>query len=81
MKTFVERRKGFEAPMTRRGRDRSEPGSNALPPGGGSGLENQTALCAPHHLRGVHGGRLRVSGTAPDHLAWALADGTPLGPR
>jgi hypothetical protein len=45
--------------------------------GGGNGLENQTALCAPHHLRGIHGGRLRVSGTAPDRLVWELADGTP----
>lgn len=49
--------------------------------GGGDGPGNQTALCAPHHLRGVHGGRLRVSGSAPDRLRWELADGTPLGPR
>jgi hypothetical protein len=48
--------------------------------GGGNDPGNQTALCAPHHLRGVHGGRLRVSGTAPDRLVWELADGTPLGP-
>ncbi len=45
--------------------------------GGGSGAGNTTGLCAPHHLRGIHGGRLRVSGTAPDHLVWELADGTP----
>lgn len=47
--------------------------------GGGNDLGNQTALCAPHHLRGVHGGRIRVYGTAPDRLVWELADGTPLG--
>ncbi|HET6922908.1 MAG TPA: HNH endonuclease signature motif containing protein, partial [Anaeromyxobacteraceae bacterium] len=45
--------------------------------GGSDDLGNQTATCAPHHLRGIHGGRLRVSGTAPDELAWELADGTP----
>ncbi len=49
--------------------------------GGGNGPENQVAVCAPHHLRGIHGGLIRVSGTAPDHLVWELADGTPLGPR
>ncbi|HEU4383354.1 MAG TPA: HNH endonuclease signature motif containing protein [Anaeromyxobacteraceae bacterium] len=45
--------------------------------GGGNGSENTTGLCAPHHLRGIHGGRLRVSGAAPDHLVWELADGRP----
>ncbi len=45
--------------------------------GGGNGVDHTTGLCAPHHLRGVHGGRLRVSGTAPDRLVWELADGTP----
>ncbi len=47
--------------------------------GGGEGAENLTALCAPHHLRGIHGGRLRVSGTAPDHLVWELASGACFG--
>jgi hypothetical protein len=45
--------------------------------GGSHDPGNQTALCAPHHLRGIHGGRIRVSGTAPDRLVWELADGTP----
>jgi hypothetical protein len=45
--------------------------------GGGNDLGNLTGLCAPHHLRGIHGGRLRVSGTATDRLVWELADGTP----
>ncbi len=33
---------------------------------------NLVSLCATHHLRGVHMGRLRVSGTAPDRLHWEL---------
>ena len=49
--------------------------------GGSDDPGNLTPLCVPHHLRGVHRGRLRVSGTAPDHLRWELADGTPLGPK
>ncbi|HET6923356.1 MAG TPA: HNH endonuclease signature motif containing protein [Anaeromyxobacteraceae bacterium] len=48
--------------------------------GGGNDLGNMTALCAPHHLRGIHGGRLRVSGTAPDRLVWHLANGRPFRP-
>jgi hypothetical protein len=46
--------------------------------GGGNDPGNRTAICAPHHLRGIHGGLIRVSGTAPDKLVWELADGTPL---
>ena len=45
--------------------------------GGSNDPGNLTALCAPHHLRGIHGGRLRVSGTAPDRLVWELNDGRP----
>jgi hypothetical protein len=47
--------------------------------GDGDGLENTVSLCAPHHLRGIHGGLLRVTGTAPDGLAWRLRSGAPLG--
>jgi hypothetical protein len=47
--------------------------------GGGNDPGNRVALCAPHHLRGIHGGRLRVSGTAPDRLVWELASGAPFG--
>jgi hypothetical protein len=43
--------------------------------GGGDERENLVALCAFHHLRGVHGGYLRVSGRAPDGLTWEI------GPR
>ena len=38
--------------------------------GGGDELANLTALCAPHHLAGVHRGYLRVQGAAPDRLSW-----------
>ncbi|HET7754130.1 MAG TPA: HNH endonuclease signature motif containing protein, partial [Anaeromyxobacteraceae bacterium] len=40
--------------------------------GGSDDVENLTALCAWHHLRGVHGGYLRVAGRAPDALRWFL---------
>ena len=32
--------------------------------------ENLISLCAAHHLHGIHGGRMRVTGTAPDKLVW-----------
>jgi HNH endonuclease len=40
--------------------------------GGGDEPENLVALCAAHHLVGVHGGYLRVSGRAPGALRWEL---------
>jgi hypothetical protein len=43
--------------------------------GGSDDDENLVSLCAFHHLRGVHGGHLRVSGRAPDGLTWEI------GPR
>jgi hypothetical protein len=43
--------------------------------GGGDEPENQVSLCAFHHLVGIHGGYLRVSGQAPDGLTWEV------GPR
>lgn len=33
---------------------------------------NLVSLCAAHHLRGIHGARMRVTGTAPDKLRWEL---------
>src|SRR5574342_609973 len=45
--------------------------------GGSDDPGNRTPVCAPHHLRGIHGGRLSVSGTAPDRLVWRLANGKP----
>ena len=52
--------------------------------GGGDEDENLTLCCALHHLEGIHGGRMRVRGQAPDRLRWELglrpdrADGAPL---
>ena len=40
--------------------------------GGSDDPENLVSLCAAHHLRGVHMGRLRVRGKAPDRLQWEL---------
>jgi hypothetical protein len=40
--------------------------------GGSDALENRTTLCAWHHLRGVHAGRMRCTGTAPDRLRFEL---------
>jgi len=31
---------------------------------------NLASLCAAHHLNGIHGGRIRVTGRAPDALVW-----------
>jgi len=40
--------------------------------GGSDAPENRVTLCAFHHLRGVHAGRLRCTGQAPDRLRWQL---------
>jgi len=40
--------------------------------GGDDDLANRTTLCAYHHLRGVHAGRVRVIGSAPDRLRFEL---------
>ncbi len=40
--------------------------------GGDDDLGNLTSLCAAHHLAGIHGGLLRVTGTAPDGLIWQV---------
>jgi hypothetical protein len=44
--------------------------------GGSDGPENRVALCACHHLRGIHGGYIRVSGIAPDRLVWEVGGRT-----
>ena len=46
-----------------------------LSQGGSDDPRNQTALCAVHHLRAIHPGRMRVTGQAPDKLRWVLRDG------
>lgn len=43
--------------------------------GGSDAPWNLVGLCALHHLHGVHGGYLRVSGRAPEGLTWEI------GPR
>jgi hypothetical protein len=40
--------------------------------GGADTEENLVALCACHHLFGIHGGYIRVRGRAPDHLVWEV---------
>jgi hypothetical protein len=40
--------------------------------GGSNEPSNRTTLCAFHHLRGVHAGRVRCSGSAPDRLRFEL---------
>jgi hypothetical protein len=40
--------------------------------GGDDSEANQTTLCAFHHQRGVHGGTLRVTGSAPGALHFEL---------
>jgi hypothetical protein len=40
--------------------------------GGSDEPWNLVSLCAIHHLRGVHGGYLRVRGRAPDGLLWEV---------
>jgi 5-methylcytosine-specific restriction endonuclease McrA len=46
--------------------------------GGTHGASNLLGLCSAHH-RAVHQGELHVSGSAPDHLIFQHADGTPYG--
>ncbi len=43
--------------------------------GGPDEAWNRTTLCAWHHLRGVHGGRSRIAGRAPDGLVFELGVG------
>jgi hypothetical protein len=40
--------------------------------GGSDAPENRVTLCAFHHLRSVHAGRLRCTGRAPDGITWQL---------
>ena len=49
--------------------------------GGSDDPSNLVALCACHHLRGIHGGFLQVSGTAPGALVWELRGGPPTSSR
>ena len=40
--------------------------------GGSDDDTNLVSLCACHHLRAIHGGYMRVRGTAPDRLVWEV---------
>jgi hypothetical protein len=40
--------------------------------GGGNERDNRIAICATHHLRGIHGGAVRATGTAPHDVTWEL---------
>src|SRR5438132_3916980 len=40
--------------------------------GGGNERGNRVTLCAWHHLRGIHAGRVRAEGEAPDGIAWEI---------
>ena len=49
--------------------------------GGGNTRENRVAVCAAHHLHGIHAGTVRASGTAPREVHWQLgvrSGGPPL---
>jgi hypothetical protein len=45
--------------------------------GGKDEMSNLTSLCVAHHLRGVHKGRIRVTGKAPDQLVWMVNGALP----
>ncbi|HLY38084.1 MAG TPA: HNH endonuclease signature motif containing protein [Candidatus Binatia bacterium] len=47
--------------------------------GGDNARDNRVTVCAWHHLRGIHGGRVRAWGEAPDGITWEL--GVRLGGR
>jgi len=49
--------------------------------GGSHALSNQIALCPPHHLRGVHMGRLRIQDESPGMIRWELGVGEGGLPR
>jgi hypothetical protein len=40
--------------------------------GGDNRRDNRVAICAAHHLNGIHRLRIRVAGTAPHDLTWEL---------
>jgi hypothetical protein len=47
---------------------------------GGDEAWNKTTVCACHHLQGIHAGRMRARGQAPDGIVWEMGirpDGVP----
>jgi hypothetical protein len=49
--------------------------------GGSDGDKNRIGLCAPHHLRGVHMGRVRIRHESPGRIRWELGVGEWGAPR
>jgi hypothetical protein len=43
--------------------------------GGAKAPWNEVALCVPHHLHGIHEGRITVTGRAGERLVWIFRDG------
>jgi hypothetical protein len=43
--------------------------------GGGNARDNRITLCAWHHLRGIHAGRVQAWGEAPDGITWEIGVG------
>lgn len=40
--------------------------------GGDNRRDNRVTVCAVHHLHGIHAGRVRARGEAPDEIVWEL---------
>jgi hypothetical protein len=40
--------------------------------GGSNARDNRVSVCVWHHLRGIHAGLVRASGTAPQSVRWDL---------
>jgi hypothetical protein len=40
--------------------------------GGDNRRTNRTAVCVPHHIFGIHAGRIRARGIAPNEIYWEL---------
>ena len=40
--------------------------------GGENARDNRVAICAAHHLRGIHGFHIKVDGVAPHDLTWQI---------
>src|SRR6185369_2851330 len=40
--------------------------------GGSNARWNRIAICAAHHLHGIHDFTIRATGTAPDNIEWQL---------
>jgi hypothetical protein len=40
--------------------------------GGDNARDNRVTVCAAHHLHGIHAGRIRARGRAPEAIVWEL---------